>query len=458
MLSQTLEDGIVSIGYEPRPQFLPFHNRSNRFACMVCHRRAGKTVACVHELGTRGIYTLKQNARFAYIAPFYKQAKDVAWQYLKDGFGRIGVVRESELRLVLPNGAWITLYGADNIDALRGLYLDGVVLDEYGDCRPGLWGEVIFPTLLDRKGWAVFIGTPKGNNHFKKTFDRSVKEAWFSMVLKASQSGILSQEDLDEAKRQMSDNEYQQEMECSFQAALVGSFWGDLMAKLEAANRITSVEHDPDSPVSVATDLGFTDSTAMWFWQVRSDGIAIIDYEEHHGKDLPFYYDILDKKGYKYETIWLPHDARAKTLQTGRSTLQQFAGQKTPLGNQKYPVRIAPKLDVLDGVNAARKVLPQCYFDGVKCYDGIEALKSYRREYDDIKRVYTNDERHDWSSHGASAFRYLSLVTQLPIMKADEEQKAQNIIRIRSIADMSFDELWKLRDKPKLSLTRRRRV
>ena len=136
----------IELAYEPREQFLPLHSRQQRWACLVVHRRGGKTVATINEMIARASYTNKKNARYAYIAPFYRQAKDVAWVYLKEfGGDAIVKIRESELRVELFNGSWITLYGADNPDALRGLYLDGAVLDEYGDSRPSLWGLSAHP-------------------------------------------------------------------------------------------------------------------------------------------------------------------------------------------------------------------------------------------------------------------------------------------------------------------------
>jgi hypothetical protein len=202
----------LALTYEPRDQFMPLHERTARWACLVVHRRGGKTVACINELITRAVYTQKKDARYAYIAPFYRQAKDVAWVYLKNyGKGVIVKIRESELRVELFNGAWITLYGADNPDALRGLYLDGVVLDEYGDCRPSLWGQVILPTLIDRKGWAIFIGTPKGKNHFYEINERSKTEkGWYHLTLKASESGIVADSELIEMQAQMAPEEYEQ--------------------------------------------------------------------------------------------------------------------------------------------------------------------------------------------------------------------------------------------------------
>jgi hypothetical protein len=445
--------GIASSGYVARDQFSLFHSRASRWSCLVCHRRAGKTVACVNELVARATYTQKSNARYAYIAPFYRQAKDVAWQYLKEATADFATaVRESELRIVLPNGAWITLYGADNIDALRGIYLDGVILDEYGDCRPGLWGEVILPTLADRRGWAVFIGTPKGNNHFKHQYDRAVKEGWYVMNLKASASGIIRPSELEEMRKQMSDEEWEQEMECSFQAALRGAYYGDQLSEMESAGRFAQFSlYNPDFKVNVASDLGFTDSTALWFWQVTSDGIAIIDYEEHHTKKLQWYHEeLLSQKPYKYETVWLPHDARAKTLQTGRSTVEQMK-------EWGYPVKIAPKLDLQDGINAVRRVLPLCTFSYADCYDGIEALKAYRRKWDDINRCFSKDPRHDWSSHGSDAFRYFALVTQKPLQDVPKPPKLPEI-ELTTWQDVPLDDLFKANEKPTLRLAGRRRI
>jgi hypothetical protein len=397
---------VVTIDYEPREQFVPFHARSQRFSSLVCHRRAGKTVACINDIVAKAVRTKKKNARYAYIAPFYRQAKDVAWEYLKQATEGIAVkTRNSELRVELPNGAWITLYGADNPDALRGLYFDGVILDEFGDCRPSLWAEVVLPTLMDRRGWAVFIGTPKGKNHFYHMNKRALEEdSWFQMTLKASDSGLLDEDDLKEMRGQMSEDQYLQEMECSFEAAVKGTFYADMVADLECKGHMASHPHDPNLPVHVATDLGFTDSTAMWFWQLAPDGVRLIDYHEDSSKPLLYYFDVLNEKGYDYETLWLPHDAKAKSLQTGRSTIEQFL-------EAGFPCRIAPKLSVQDGIDAVRKILPNCYFDQVSCYQGIEALRAYRRQYNEVTKQFSKSPLHDWASNGSDAFRYFALVT-----------------------------------------------
>lgn len=397
----------VTFNYQPREQFKEFHSRNARWACMVCHRRAGKTVATVNEIIVRALRTKKQHARYAYIAPFYRQAKDVAWEYLKQATEKIAVrVRESALRVELPNGAWVTLYGSDNPDAMRGLYFDGVILDEYGDCRPSLWSQVILPTLADRKGWAVFIGTPKGRNHFYQIHKRSqVEKGWFNLTLRATESGILDNEELLEMKAQMSPEEFQQEMECDFTAAVIGTYYANIVQTMELTGRIAPkvTHYDSSYTVKVACDLGRTDNTAMWFWQETPKGIEVIDYYENQAQDLDHYIAMLRGKGYRYEEIWLPHDAVAKTLATKRSTIEQML-------DAGFPCRKVPRLAVQHGIDAVRKVLPTLIIDAEACFAGVEALRAYSRSYNELTKAFSESPKHDWSSDGADAMRYMALV------------------------------------------------
>jgi phage terminase large subunit len=431
----------VAIDYVPRPHFQAFHEREERWASLVVHRRGGKTVACINEILTRAAYTQKKNARYAYIAPFYRQAKDVAWVYLKEfGGDLISKVRESDLRVELFNGAWITLYGADNPDALRGLYLDGVVLDEFGDCRPSLWGQVVLPTLADRKGWAVFIGTIKGKNHFYETHERAkLAPNWFSMTLPASVSGIIDAEELAEMKAQMSTSAYAQEMECDPNAAVQGTFYAEQLADLEQRGQIRpdTANYDPDQQVLVACDLGFSDSTAFWFWQTRPDGYAIIDYYENQGKKLPHYFEMLEQRGYTYSRIFLPHDARATTLSTSRTTVEQVIEH---FGGGETHISVVPKLAIQHGIDATRLVLESCWFNQVKCYQGIESLRAYRRSYDEIKKVYSDKPQHTWASDGADAFRYLALSCK-PKVRSDDVKPRQLAVKIER-PTYTLDKLW----------------
>lgn len=403
------------LDYTPRPQMIPFHQRTQRWAYLVCHRRFGKTVACVHELVIRALYCQKKNPQYSYIAPFRQQAKSIAWKYLKDAVEGIATeIRESDLQVTLPNGATITLLGSDNPDAIRGMYMDGVVLDEFADARPSLWQEVVLPTLTDRKGWAIIIGTPKGRgNKFYDFYELSKRsDAWYHADIKASESGVLPEEELEGIKGMMSEAQYEQEYENSFTAALLGTFYSQLINKIEREGHMDEQKaaYDPAFPVYVASDIGFSDSTVMWFWQERPDGLAIIDLHHNNGQPLQHYIDTLKSKPYDYGAIYLPHDARAKTLQTGKSTIEQFVEAfKHDPKYKNTTIEIAPNLKVQDGIEAVRVTLPYCYFNPATTYDGIEALRVYRRKYDEINRTFIDTPLHDWASDFADGFRYLAL-------------------------------------------------
>ena len=396
------------IDYRPRVQFWPFHRRTQRLACIVTHRRAGKTVACVHDLQRAAIRTVKVRPRFAYLSPYLKQSKAVAWDYLRASVAPLravgATVHESELRVDYPDGGQVRLYGADNPDALRGIYLDGVVLDEYADMDPRVWSEVIRPALADRRGWAVFIGTPRGRNVFFETWRRAQDEpGWFAMMLKSSATGLIPEEELALARRDLSEEQYAQEFECSFDAAIVGAYYGKLMAQAERDGRICGVPYDPAALVWTAWDLGIRDATAIWFAQVVGREIRIIDYYEASGVDLGHYVREIVSRPYMYAGHVVPHDAQAKELGTGKSRLEVMAG----LGLKG--LTLAPQHRVEDGVNAVRVLLPKCWFDAGRCARGVEALRLYRAAYDDRLQVLRARAVHDWASHAADAFRYLAL-------------------------------------------------
>jgi hypothetical protein len=394
--------------YVPRPQFVPFHTRRQRFACIVTHRRAGKTVACIHELQACALRCRNVRPRFAYVSPFLKQSKTVAWDYLREAAWHPragGTIRESELRVDYANGAQVRLYGADNPDALRGIYLDGVVLDEYADMDPRLWSAVIRPALADRKGWAVFIGTPKGRNALFETWTRAGADPqnWYALMLRASESGIIAQDELDLARRELSDEQYAQEFECSFDAAIVGAYYGKLMADAEREKRITAVPHQGAALVWTSWDLGIRDATAIWFAQTVGREVHLIDYYEASGEDLGHYVRELMARPYEYGGHVVPHDAQAKELGTGKSRLEVL--QSLGLKN----LQVAPPLRIEDGINAVRVFLPKCWFDAQKCARAIDALKLYRSDYDDRLQVLRPRPVHDWTSHAADSFRYLAL-------------------------------------------------
>lgn len=394
----------IVIPYEPRSQFIDFHARDERWACIVAHRRAGKTVACINELIKAALTCDKREPRFGYIAPYFAQAKDVAWSYLKYYSAPIpGIeVNESELRIDYPNGGRVRLYGADNYDRMRGLYFDGVVLDEPADMDPRAWPEVIRPALADRGGWACFIGTPKGRNAFWEVWEGAKRPGWYRAMMRASETGLVPQSELDDLRAMLTPEQYEQELECSFEAAILGAYYGKEVKDAEAAGRITEVPYDPALPVHTAWDLGLKDSTAIWFFQVVGSELRAIDHYENANMPLSHYAAVLAAKPYKYEWDFVPHDAKVRELGTGRTRIET-------LKELKRRPRLVPDHKVMDGINAGRVSFRNIWFDEVNCRMGLECLRQYRAEFDEKTKAFKNNPKHDWTSHTADAFRYMSM-------------------------------------------------
>lgn len=395
----------VTIPYKPRPLQREIHASLRRWNLLVCHRRFGKTVFAINELIKQAAKCDKKMPRYAYVAPYYKQAKQIAWDYLKDFTRPIpGIkINESELRVDFPWGARIQLFGADSPDSMRGLYLDGVVLDEYADMSPRIFSEVIRPALSDREGGAIFIGSAKGGTPFYDLWERVKDDPdWFVKVYPASETQVIPEAELADAKKIMDEDEYNQEYECSWTASIKGAYYGKQLAEAQEQDRIGKVPYDPRLPVQTAWDLGVGDSTAIWFFQVLGQEVRIIDYHEDSGEGLPYYAKILDQRGYKYGDHWAPHDIQVRELGSGKSRIETAK----MLGIQ---FRIVPNLSIDDGIHAVRNTIPRCWFDGKKCELGLQALRNYRKEFDDRRQEYKPRPLHDWSSHAADAFRYLAV-------------------------------------------------
>jgi phage terminase large subunit len=415
----------VVIPYAPRPQFLPFHDRTQRFACIVAHRRFGKTVGCINDLQRGALLCERERPRFAYVAPYLKQAKAVAWDYALHYSSPIPGVspHHSELRIDYPNGGQVRLWGADNANAMRGIYLDGVVLDEPADMDPRFWPEVIRPALADRLGWAAFIGTPKGHNGFfdVREIARSSPD-WFYLELRASETKILPQSELDAARALMTEDQYAQEFECSFEAAIQGAYYGKAMVQADADKRISRVPYDPRLSVYTAWDLGIGDSTVIWFAQQVGQEVRLIDYYESSGVGLDHYAGVLRTKYPNYAEHLLPHDAEVKELGTGRSRLETL--RSLGLTN----IRVLPAQSVEDGINAARLLIPRCWFDVEKCARGIECLRQYRAEFDEKLKTLKSRPLHDWTSHGADAFRYLAMGLKPAVKKSTVKYRPKFVV------------------------------
>ncbi len=422
----------VTVPFKPHTFQKEILNVLKRFNVFVCHRRFGKSVLTINLLVKWAVQNKRHNWRGAYIAPLYRQAEDIAWDYLRYYTSVIPNIHfdKSRLRCDLPNGSRISLLGAEDPGSLKGRYLDAVIFDEYAQIRPQVWPEVIRPTLVDRKGWAIFIGTPQGHNHFhelwlnaslgfpdKITEVRVKDENWAALMYKASQTKILDEEELAQARKEMSPEEYEQEFECSFEAALVGAYYGALMQDALIQNRITQVPCDPVLLVHTAWDLGVDDATVIWFFQVTPGGaIKLIDYHEDKDLGLDSYVRLLHDKKYVYGQHLFPHDIAAREPTTARPRMEYVE----KLGIKVE--RVTRVGDKADGIQAVRQILPKCWFDSEKCDRGIQALKAYRKEYSKKLSTYRDTPLHDWASHPADAFQTLALGLEIvtpnsPILK-----------------------------------------
>ena len=446
-----MDDARIILPYRPRKAFLPFHNRTHRWACLVAHRRAGKTVAAVNDMIRAAITYQGPYGLFGYVAPYRSQAKAVAWQYFKDGAHPIvDAINEQELTITLINGSQIRLFGADNADAMRGLGFSGLYLDEYGDFKPSVFGNVLRASLSDKQGWCVFGGTPKGKNQFWDIYDtaRRLPDEWFLLRLPASTSGLLPATELAAAKAQLAEDQYLQEYECSFEAAILGAFYGTEMRQAQDQGRITHVPYDPNLPTYTAWDLGYRDDTAVWFYQPSRGEIRVIDYFAVSGADIHDIAEHVESKPYKYVKHFLPHDARAKSLQTGRSIIEQLAAY---LGTANLAV--VPDIGVQNGIQAVRMTLPRVWFDGEKCRDGIEALRQYQREYDEDKKAFRQSPRHDWTSHPSDAFRMLAVSWQEISDKPPSVEVKPLLVGPEN--KVTLNDMWAVHDR---TVSRRARI
>lgn len=402
----------IVIPYAPRSLQKQLHAAvsQKRWTVVVCHRRWGKTVWAINHL-LRAALTTPDQARFAYFAPFLNQAKSISWDFLKHFSHPIpGIkINETELRVDYPNGARIRLLGADNPDSQRGMYLDGVVLDEVAQMSPSLFSEILRPTLSDRKGWCVWMGTPKGRNHFFDVYERARTDSeWHVARYRASETGILDAGELVSARKMMSVDEYEQEYETSWQAALKGAYFAAELAAARAAHpaRIGKVPHQPSVLVDTWWDLGMDDSTAIWFTQDVGREIHAIDYYEATGEGLAHYRDVMERlkaeRGYRYGRHHGPHDLAVRELGSGKSRVETALA----LG---ISFDIVPRVEhKADAIQAARSLLGHLWIDDTRCARGVLCLDSYRKSWDDRLQVFRDQPLHDQYSHAADALMTLA--------------------------------------------------
>lgn len=383
---------------------------------IVAHRRSGKTTATLNHLIRDALRT--KDSKYAFICPTYKQAKNVAWDILKGTCEPIEGAKfnESELRVDFQNKSRITLYGADNPDSLRGIALWGVVFDEYSQQPSNIFSEIIRPALSDHKGYAIWIGTPKGKNEFHKLYnDHKNDKKWETIILRASESGLIDHEELLEAKATMTEDEYNQEFECSFLAGIKGAYYSSEISQMRQDERITKVPYDAAVPVHTAWDLGMSDATSIIFFQVIRGRIQVIDHYKNSDETLAHYIKEIQNKPYVYGNHWLPWDARARDLATGLSLLEQ--ARKLGLKAQ-----ITPNIGVNDGINIVKTTLSRMWIDE-KLESFIDSVSQYRRIWDEKRGEYRNKPLHDWTSHDADALRYVCIVADKVVIRQEKKRE-----------------------------------
>jgi phage terminase large subunit len=423
----------VVIPYVQRPQQRAVHAalRGKRFAVLVTHRRFGKTVLAVNHQIKGALTCTKDRPRFGYIAPTYTQGKATSFDYFTHYSQPIPGVRinQSELRIDYPNASQCRIYGGDNPDSLRGLYFDGVVLDEYGLHQAKTFTEVIGPTLVDRGGSALFLGTPNGKNQFYEIAQHAkARQAagdpdWYFAEYRASETGLLDAAYLQAARAVMTSDEYAQEFECSFEASVKGAIYAKELEAARREDRITAVPADPLLPVDTDWDLGIGDAMSIWFSQtVKGSGqVRLIDYYEASGEGFPHFVQLLREKRYTYGTHWAPHDIAVRELGSGKSRLEVAAALGLRFSvTPRVSAGQAQELE--DGIHAARLFLPRCWFDQTRCRVGLEMLGAYRRDYNTRLGEFKPTPVHDHASHAADAFRGLAVRHQVPKERAAIER------------------------------------
>lgn len=312
------------------------------------------------------------------------------------------------------NGSNWRVVGSDNPDSLVGTAPAGLIFSEWALANPAAWAYLA-PILDENGGWAFFITTPRGRNHAHATYNLArASQAqggdWRAWQIGVRESGYPL-ERVEAQRREYhqlfgvdaGDSLIDQEYFCSFEAAILGSFWGKDLELARKQSRIRVVPISPGYPIHRAWDLGIGDSTAIWFFQIIGGEIHLVGFYQSHGVGLDHYRRVIrDDWGIVGGVDYVPHDARARELGTGKTRVETLL----QLGLNPEVVALH---SIEDGINAVRRILPRCWFDEEHCAEGIECLVHYRAEWDAEKRIFTDKPVHDHSSHASSAFRYLAL-------------------------------------------------
>ncbi len=383
-----------------------------RFSVLAIHRRAGKTVFAVNNMIDNCLRSQLLNPHGHYVAPYYKMAKNIAWDYLKEYTRNIPYVRalESELLVTIQvrddSIIRLQLYGADNPDSLRGSYIDDLVLDEYSLHPPNIFDEVLRPNLTDRKGSCLFLGTPKGKNQFHAVYRHAEARMrlgdpeWFCATMTPELTGALDPQELEEARRSMPDSKFRQEFLCDWQAGIQGAYYADEMARVREEGRICRVPHEPQLPVFVSFDLGLHDFCALWFYQFYRGEVRCIRYEQFFDTPLEKVLKRIRELPYIYAELFMPWDIEVRDNFTGVSRLESVEAMGFSV------TKASKKVSKEDGIHAVRMFLARCIFDAEHCALGIDCLDNFRKKLDVSTGQFLSSEVKDEFVHGADSMRY----------------------------------------------------
>jgi hypothetical protein len=404
--------------FTPRAYQLPFFkavDRGIKRILLVWPRRHGKDKSCFNALAKKAF---ERVGNYYYIFPEYNQGRKALWDNIDSSGMRtidhippqiIKSKNATEMKIELINGSIIQVVGAADIDRIVGTNPIGVVFSEYSLIDPMVWGY-IYPILAENGGFAWFNMTPRGKNHGLRLLETALgkQDEWFVSHLNAKECGVFSTQELEKIRQEYFDlygdyQLYEQEFLTSFDAPMQGAYFATHIDRAEQDGRIARVPYEAMMPVNTYWDLGIDDSMTIWFVQLHNREIRLIDYLEDSGEGIAYYANELNKRGYVYGQHYAPHDIEVREIGTGVSRKETARA----LGIDFETVARPNKKE--EGIDAIRNMLSRCWFDKDKCSKGLDALRNYRKEWDDKHKVYKNHPVHDWASHGTDAFQTLAL-------------------------------------------------
>jgi hypothetical protein len=389
-------------------------------ADVVAHRRWGKDEVALHWAAWAA---WARPGSYWHLLPETAQGRKAIWDAVNPHTGKRRIVeafpaamnptfREGEMQVELGNGSTWQVMGSDNYDSLMGASVAGVVMSEWALATPEAWAH-IRPILLENDGWALFLWTPRGRNHAARAFEsRRQDPAWFCLKSPATETDVFTPDELERERRELiaelgsveeGQARFASEYLVDFDAAAPGTYYASLLAEAERAGRVGRVPVDPSLKVDTAWDLGIDDYTAIWFFQQAGREVRVIDYFETGGEGLEAVVRrAIGEKPYLWGTHHLPHDVMVRELATGRSRYDSLGS----MGLSR--IHVGAPADPEERVNAARLMIPMCWFDAERCAGGLERLRSYRKRWNRATRSY-GGPLHDQASHGADAFGEFAL-------------------------------------------------